>query len=154
MSNLLPKRKNHHLPISVYNYTGLFFITICTCNKSPLFGQIVNDKLFPSPYGLITIQVIEKYKTYYMGLDIRQYVVMPNHVHLLIFQQQTGNNSISLHDFIRRLKGQASKGCGISLWQRGYYDHVIRTENDMYMVMEYIQNNPRKWILDKEYIKK
>jgi len=89
----------------------------------------------------------------YPGIRIQQFVIMPNHIHFLIYRQQINTNpQISLHEFINQLKGQASKKCGISLWQRGYYDHIIRTEDDMRMVMEYIQNNPRKWTLDREYV--
>ena len=155
MPNSLPKRKKHHLPISAYNNTGLFFITICTRNRAPLFGQIMNDELSPTPYGIFITETIEKYKTYYTNIEILQYVIMPNHIHFLIYRQQIDSKpQIELHEFINQLKGNTTKKCGIPLWQRGYYDHAIRTEEDMHMVMEYIQNNPRKWTLDKEYVEK
>ena len=77
--------------------------------------------------------------------------IMPNHVHLIVAIQENKNHSdMSLSQFINLLKGCMSRKYGSSLWQRGFYEHVVRNEADLFRIMEYIENNPLQWELDGE----
>ncbi len=153
MHYTIPNRKNIRLHPFAYENTGLYFITLCTQNRKCLFGSIGDDKLIPSSIGTTVISIIDEYRHHYPGIEIQQYVVMPNHIHFLIFRNP-GNEShaISLSRFISHMKSFITLQCGKSFWQRGFYDHVVRTEQDKLEIMEYIQNNPRKWAMDKEFI--
>ena len=101
-------------------------------------GHIVNDTL----YGM---------KNQYDAVSVIQYVIMPNHVHLIVELQGNRNHSdMSLSQFINLLKGSISRKHGSPLWQRGFYEHVVRNEADLLRIMEYIENNPLQWELDEE----
>ncbi|MBM6702513.1 transposase [Megasphaera elsdenii] len=87
----------------------------------------------------------------YDAVSIIQYVIMPNHVHLVVALQGNKNRSdMNLSQFINLLKGRISRKYGSSLWQRGFYEHVVRNEADLFRIMEYIENNPLQWELDEE----
>ncbi|HWR64966.1 MAG TPA: transposase, partial [Bellilinea sp.] len=93
------------------------------------------------------------------GINIEQYVIMPNHVHLLIVIE-CGENKISLSDVVRRLKSfttrqlnQIYRTENSVLWQRSFYDHVIRDPDDYANVQNYIDLNPWKWKEDDYYSK-
>ena len=149
-----PSRKNIHLKQSVYEENGLYFITICTRDKQCLLGFIEDDFLHPTETGNIVTEEIHALENSRPGLTIPQFVVMPNHIHLLVARERTARGKIpTLERFIGMLKANVTKRCGASIWQRGYYDHIVRTENDLVQIREYIRNNPRKWELDQEYRK-
>ncbi len=151
--HLYPQRKSIHLKSAIYDQNGSYFITICTKGKEKLFGTIEDDILKPTKLGLVVSSIITQMREQYHGLSIPYFVVMPNHVHFLIQRERSARGKIiSLANFIRKFKASCSMQWGNPIWQRGYYDHVIRTEQDRLQIIEYIQNNPRKWELDQEYI--
>ena len=82
---------------------------------------------------------------------------MPDHIHLIleICAQSSGPPraaapAVTLPGVLNTLKGLSSKTVGTRLWQRGYYEHVIRSDADLSETRQYLMNNPRKWMLDKE----
>ena len=82
---------------------------------------------------------------------------MPNHVHLLLTLTECGSGGASpsptITDMVGTLKSQTSRLSGMApLWQRSYYDHVIRNEEDYRQIAEYIETNPAKWSDDEFYI--
>ena len=103
--------------------------------------------------------VVEKYTRSIPGID--HYVIMPNHVHMILKISATNpldgpmwasaptNGTVS--DRIRSWKTLISKAVGCSIWQRSFYDHIIRNERDYITISEYILNNPAKWREDKYY---
>ena len=154
MYSNLRLRKHVHLSPETYEQNNAVFITICTQYRRPLFGVIRDDSLELSPCGQIVSDNINQLINKYPGVQITHSVIMPNHIHLLISRIRTARGKIiSLAQLISQFKGKCSKDCNIALWQRGYYDHVVRTEDERLKIIEYIQNNPRKWSLDQEYVK-
>lgn len=147
---MVQQRKS--LRLSNYNYgnAGIYFITFCTMNKKCILGEVIEGQVHLSPIGNITKCIIEHVIQTNTNMSILQYVIMPNHVHLLIqiHQELPG---WSLGRLISYLKSQVSRGCSISCWQRGYYDHIIRNEKDLARCREYIANNPLRWTFDREY---
>ena len=73
---------------------------------------------------------------------------MPNHIHLIIIKNKTGK---SISEDIRALKSVVSRAVGRPIWQKSFYDHIIRDEEDYLTKAEYIGNNPSKWIEDELY---
>ncbi len=173
----LPKRKLIRLKNYDYSRNGAYFITICTHNRECLFGEIVVGEGFPLPNfstvpnvrlnnnGQIINEYIGKISSKYTSIKIDKYVIMPNHIHLIILinnnnpQTGTGNPSPTIGNIIGWFKYQSTKNInelhgsvGLKLWQRSYHDHIIRNEKDYLKIWEYIDTNPQKWELDCYYI--
>ena len=114
------------------------------------------DNVRLSPYGKITEAAIIAIPKYYPNIELLQYVVMPNHIHLLL-QINTDIEgrpmaAPTISTVMNQTKGVVSKIAGFSVWQKGFYDHVIRSEQDYLDIWNYIEGNPSKWTEDKLYI--
>ncbi|MCQ2441006.1 MAG: transposase [Clostridia bacterium] len=147
---VLLNRKANRLKNFDYSTDGYYFITICTNNKQKLLCDIVGDDahIVPTKYG----KIVEKYILSIKGID--KYVVMPNHIHLII-KNENGTmwaSSPTVSQKIKSFKILTTKSIGKSIFQRSFYDHIIRDENDYLRIWEYIENNPLKWSEDKYYI--
>ena len=96
---------------------------------------------------------IEDIPKHYPIVCVDNYVIMPNHIHLLlqIHSDCSGRSVIAptISTVIRMMKGAASKTVGFSLWQKGFYDHVIRNETDYLDIWNYIDGNPGRWEEDR-----
>ncbi len=81
------------------------------------------------------------------------YVIMPNHVHILLRLEKSDENLKirSVSTVIQQMKGYATKSAGFGLWQKSFHDHVVRGEHDYLKIMEYIENNPIRWKEDCYY---
>ena len=106
--------------------------------------------------GVIVQQSIEDIPKYYSAVSVDHFVIMPNHIHLLL-QTNTdadGRSMIAptISTVVRLMKGTVSKQAGLSVRQKGFYDHVIRNDNDYREIWNYIDGNPSKWVEDKLYI--
>ena len=75
---------------------------------------------------------------------------MPNHIHLLLRLDETPGQA-GIPQIVRQMKAHVSKRAGFSIWQRSYYDHVIRGQKDYDMIWQYIADNPAKWLNDRFY---
>ena len=84
-------------------------------------------------------------------MDVIRYSVMPNHVHLLL-QLSTGEDNPTISWVINQLKGIVTKRAGKRIWQKGFYDQVVRTEAEFLAIGEYIEYNPAKWKTDDYYV--
>lgn len=147
---LHPKRHWTRLRPDMYTQTGMVFLTLCSDRKRPIFGCIENGLLHPTPIGTIVSRQLELFRNRYEGLAVDQSVLMPNHLHMLLARTSKG---IALGQFVNLFKGWSTRTCGCPIWQRGYYDHLVRNVQDEMRIREYMANNPRKWELDKEYYK-
>ena len=143
----LPQRKQNRLQNYDYGQNGAYFITICVKQRKPILSNIVGDDahIVPKKYGYI----FEKYVRNVS--EIEKYVIMPDHVHFII-RIENGSMWAStptkrVDNIVRSLKILTTKEIGESIFQRSYYDHVIRNEQDYREIWHYIENNPRKWIL-------
>jgi REP element-mobilizing transposase RayT len=151
------ERKQIRLKDYDYSMNGAYFITICTKDKKKILGTILSvgddDHIVPkvvlSKYGLI----VEKYIKGINGID--KYVVMPNHIHMII-KINNGtmwSSSPTISQLVKAFKTLVSKEIGHSIFQRSFYDHIIRNEHDYQEIWKYIDENPLKWTLDKYYYK-
>lgn len=158
----LPKRKPVRLKGYDYSQNGAYFVTICTKNRKEILGQIIkgnagNDAgVFPkielSEYG----EIVHKYISRIKGIE--KYVIMPNHVHLIIVIQSEKDGTMwassptqSIPQLIQSFKIMVTKEIGFSVFQRSFHDHVIRNERDYQKIWEYIETNPLRWKEDCFY---
>ncbi|MBO5727085.1 MAG: transposase [Oscillospiraceae bacterium] len=150
-----PKRKLLRLKEYDYSQNGAYFVTICTKDRAPVFGHIVGGGLRAAPYveltsiGAAVEQAILTIPEINPGVECEIYCIMPDHVHLMVVL--TGRHGgRPLPEVIKRFKSYTDhlyrEISGAPLWQRGYYDHVIRNQQDFDAAAEYIQTNPtRRW---------
>jgi REP element-mobilizing transposase RayT len=143
----LPKRKPNRLSEYDYSQNGAYFITLCTKDRKKVLSQIVGDDahIVPKPYGRIAEKYIRNVP------EIEKYSIMPDHIHMIIrlyngsMWASTPTNKIA--SIVRSIKTLTTKEIGESIFQRSYYDHVIRNQRDYDEIWQYIENNPRKWVL-------
>jgi len=157
----LPKRKQNRLTAYDYSTPNAYFITICTENRKNLFWKdvgAVTDRPENVPLtalGIIVRQRIRDIPSHYPAITVDHAVIMPNHIHLLlqINTNADGRSMIAptISTVVRLLKGTVTKEAGFPVWQKGFYDHVIRNDNDYRDIWNYIEGNPGKWSEDKLY---
>lgn len=153
----LPKRKNIRLHNYNYSYNGAYFITICTKNKENLLWKNVGancvrllDQLPLSKIGIVIENEIYKLNTVYENIKVDKYQIMPNHIHLIIFIYEDSNGRTqfapTISRIIKQFKGSITKQIGFSIWQKSFYDRIIRNEKEYQEVWNYIHNNPLKYL--------
>ena len=152
---------NHRktLRLSGYDYgrDGGYFVTICTKERRQCLSLIVGADAFIGPHIQLTDwgKIVERYIRSIPGID--KYVIMPNHVHMIVSlaseegPMKASAPTQSLSDRIRSFKKLASQKIGTAIWQRSFYDHVIRCEEDYRRVWQYIDDNPARWAEDEYY---
>ena len=168
----LPKRKSTCLADYDYSSEGAYFITICTKNKQKILCDIVGDGVYDIPqtnlfqYGNITDKYIQKLSSQYDNIRVDKYVIMPNHIHLIIkifepiknerilngtSQAPSPTNAI-VPKFVSLYKRYCNREIGENIFQRSFHDHLIRDEKDYLKIWNYIDTNPQKWSEDCFYI--
>ncbi len=159
----LPNRKNIRLKNYDYSLNGAYFVTICTHNRKCILSEIVGEGFQALPQIKLSEigKQIEKsiHFTHEKYDCIDKYVIMPNHVHIIVkFYETDRHGNLSLQDIIGRLKSYTtSKYNEINntqyekLWQRSFYEHIIRNEKKYQNICEYIETNPQKWKDDSLY---
>ena len=157
----LPKRKPTRLKNYDYSATGAYFITICTSGRKELLSQIiVGDDAHIVPqnnltgYGLICEKYINNINIKYENVIVDKYVIMPNHIHLIVFLHGTmwaSSPTRSIEQIIRSFKTMVTKEIGKSIWQRSYHDRIIRGEKEHQKIWQYIDTNVIKWETDCFY---
>ena len=162
----LPKRKPNRLAGYDYDRPGGYFVTICTRNRCPVLrrgAHCAPENEFPplTREGRIVETAIQKIEEYHPGVFVDKYVVMPNHVHLLLRIEGNGRRTLcapTAKPLVGRVvwgfKQSATKQIGRSIWQKGYHDHVIRGEEDYLRIWEYVDTNPAKWREDRYYVER
>lgn len=152
------RRKQLRLKNYDYKNNGAYFITICTVGKRHILGKIVGGDAYIAPhielseYGV----TVEKYVKNIKGLDT--YTIMPNHIHMIIrigFDSDgtmwASSPTRGIPQLIKSFKTMVSKECGTTIFQRSYYDYIIRSEPDFTEKQNYILSNPGKWVEDEYY---
>ena len=150
----LPQRKPNRLKAYDYASAGLYFITICTRNHRQILCRIIDAAegaaIELTECGQIVEQTIRAIPEHYTGVSVSRYVIMPNHVHMLLDLHAEDGRMVSAPTVIGSMKRHVSRSVGTAVWQKGFYDHVIRTEADHLLHLQYIEENPRKWIIGKD----
>ena len=166
---MMETRKPNRLKEYDYSMPDAYFVTICTTGKQHLLSTItskggVGEGLCALPQPALT-DIGKKVEESILfinenvaGCTIHKYVVMPNHVHILLeimpVFETGGHRGPPLHKIIGQLKSYTTHQYGQKLWQRSYYDHVIRGEQDYRDVWNYIETNPLRWQEDEYHCEK
>ena len=172
-----PSRKHNRLPDYDYGQEGSYFVTLCTQNRARLFkietpvrnglcavsGNENGTAHRPCPAkgNSIIHKWIRETENKFPNVSIDKYVVMPDHLHLIVTirERQAGRSlpdvmqffkTMTTNEYIRGVKDGALTPFHSKLWQKSYYDHVIRNQQDYNEIWEYIENNPTKWIMIHE----
>ena len=155
MENELQKRKKNRLSNYDYDSCGAYFLTICTSKRENYFwdnvgatiGRPQDIKL--SPCGKIVDEAIRNIPITYSSVLLEQYVIMPDHIHLLlrIGCDEYGRPMVAptMSRIIQQMKGYVTKRIGKSIWQKLFFDHVIRNQRDYEEHVRYIYENPIRW---------
>jgi putative transposase len=139
-----------------YSRSGAYFITICTHHRECIFGEIVDRAMNYNELGNIALSHWHNLATHHPNIEIDESIVMPNHLHGIIIVHES---SKPISEIIRGFKTFSArqinrsldrKGC--PLWQRNYYEHIIRNEDELNNIRQYILNNPTNWQEDKNNI--
>jgi len=165
-NNKVPKRKEIRLKEYDYSANGAYFVTVCIKDKKHLFWE-----KYKTNVGANCVRLYEYQLSYtgcivdkeIKGIDniygdivkIDKYVIMPNHIHMIIiiddFYSGRTQFAPTVSRIIKQFKGAVTKKTGMSLWQKSFYDHIIRNYNDYLETWNYIDSNPQKWADDEYY---
>jgi putative transposase len=144
-----------------YDYTscGMYFMTICTHDRHNLFSDIINDELHLNIFGNIVDRHWLNLSKYHSHIDLDEYTIVPNHLHGIVTIVESSANSASIAEIIRGFKTFSAREInkhrqlrGVPVWQRNYFDRVIRTEKELENIRQYIINNPQNWHTDSQNI--
>jgi len=152
-----------------YSTSAAYFITTCALNRRSVFGRITDGLMRPSALGELVISDLKSLPDRYNQLALDLFVLMPNHLHfnLLIYGKFSAEklglisaDKLDVTDvpsILGRLKAgvtrrfrQQTGRTGFAIWQRNFWDHVIRNDRELEFTREYIQTNVLSWQLDRE----
>ncbi len=156
----LRKRKTPRLQGFDYSRNGAYFITICTKDRAPLFASVGADSISARMIERTFVETIERYE----GVDAPLYVVMPNHFHAIITILRADMESAptisqivqsfkrySTIEYTKMVKNGVLPPFDGQIWQRSFYDHIIRDREDYEEHLRYIRDNPKRWCYDELY---
>ena len=143
MKEYLPRRKNIRLKDYDYSKEGMYFITIFIKNRIELLGKITNNTIKLTKEGVIVEENIKMIKEIYSNIKIDEYIVMPNHIHIILLINKKRDTTISR--VIKQYKESITKKLGYAIFQKLFYEHIIRNEKEYLKIKEYIQNNIANW---------
>lgn len=150
MQKKLPRRKDMRLRCYDYSSEGYYFITICMKNRLEILGKINNeDKIELTKEGKTVQKYIKQIEQIYEIIKVDEYVIMPNHIHMIIVIKEKSNLTISR--LIQQYKGMVTKELGKSIWQKLFHEYIIRGEKDYYVIKNYVRENVAKWKKDIYY---
>jgi REP element-mobilizing transposase RayT len=155
-----PQRKSPRLPTWDYTTEWWYFVTICTKNHVPFFGQMCNGRNILTRLGEVASAHWTQIPLHYPSVELDYFVVMPNHVHgiLILTSPPESINKVgvgqlqpppsgSLGMVVNQYKGGVTRwarqnGVPDFRWQSRYFDHIIRNERGLYQIRKYIEENP------------
>ncbi len=163
----LPARRRLRLPWFDYSSHGTYFITVCTHAKQPLLGVVREARMVENPVGCAVRTTWDHLPTRFPEVELDAFVVMPNHVHGIVVLRRdspirlgsgTKSGSPTLGEVVGAFKSLSARAANRELkrqgpvWQRGYYEHIVRDEDDLNRIRRYIDTNPLFWEKDQERV--
>lgn len=139
MRENLPRRKNIRLKYYDYSQEGMYFITICVKNRTELLGKIIGNRINLTEEGILAKENIKKIEKIYSNIKIDEYVIMPNHIHIIL--KIDSKNGITISRVIKQYKESITKKIGYTIFQKLFFEHIIRNEEEYIQIKEYVQDN-------------
>jgi len=160
-----------------YAQPGIYFVTICTHHRACVLGEIVGDHVRPSARGECADACWRDIPAHFPGVVLDAYVIMPNHIHgILVIHAGSPKDTVSsagatfgapqvggLGTIVAAFKSATTRRVNLAmqtpgspLWQRGYYEHIVRKTNhaalerELSSIREYIYRNPIQWTVDRD----
>ena len=169
----IKERKLNRMRGFDYSQVGHYFVTICSKNRECYFGDVVNDEMKLNQCGKTADLFWRNIPIHFPNIDLDAFIVMPNHMHGIIIvgnnENPVGNNDrCFLHpisnnrnmELIPKILSQYKSSVSREMrkkyddfefkWQKSFYDHIIRDEQSLNNIREYIINNPIKWAMDRK----
>ncbi len=172
-------RRSIRLKAYDYTQAGTYYVTMCTRDRVCWFGDIVDDAMALNAYGVMVRDEWLETECLRDHVELDEFVVMPNHIHAILSLGPMAEREVpaervgtarrapterfgrpiagSLPTIVRAFKSAVTKRInalrgtpGTTIWQRNYYEHVIRDENELNRIRAYIVDNPAKWAIDRE----
>lgn len=165
------ERKSTRLKVYDYSHPGAYFVTVCAHNRECLFGEITGGKIVLNEYGNIVDRCWREIPAHFPQAELDEFVIMPNHIHGIVWiKNSVGANNYSplqipyknIHGTSKTI-GSIIRGFKIgvtkwfrqntdrySVWQRNYYEHIVRDDTELNRIRQYIIENPLKWDIDSE----
>ena len=175
MDKISHNRRSVRLKTYDYSQPGAYFVTICAYNRECLFSEIKDGILILNKYGEIAKDEWERTGRIRPNIVIDHFVIMPNHLHGIIIIDGVGahcnvplqvteqtekfgcSTKNSIPTIVKLFKSTTTKQInelrnipGAVVWQRNYYEHVIRDDAELNRIRQYIMENPLKWDTDSE----
>jgi len=175
----LPHRQRNRLLEYDYGQVGAYFITVCVKDRRAILGKVAVDEktgevsTFLYKAGYVVENEINVLSNIYDNVVVDKYVIMPNHIHMIIIISDVirrgglwppaDTNGLpepieingrpkaapTVSQMMNKFKGSVTKKLGYSIWQKSFYDHVIRDEKDYNVRWIYIDDNPARWAEDE-----
>lgn len=160
-------RRPLRLPDHDYTEAGFYFVTLCTQNRACLLGTVVEGVMRPNPAGQMMADVWTAIPERHAGVDVDEMIVMPNHLHgiVVLLSGERGEpiagghglpavmqrfKALTTTEYIKGVRSLGWRPFAGRLWQRSYFERVIRNERELQAVREYIRRNPAGWQSDRE----
>ena len=167
----IPQRRSIRLPGYDYSSPGAYFLTLCTHRRELILGNVVDGAMSLSRLGEIVEKEWLRTSRIRTEVELDVSVVMPNHMHMIVLLAGSGESAAttrvtdrkprqrlprSLGALVAGFKSAATRRInevrqspGAPVWQRGYYERVVRTETELRRIQEYIVTNPATWSDDR-----
>ena len=173
-------RRSVRLKNCDYAQAGAYFVTICSRQRECIFGDVIDGAMHLNEYGELIHECLYQIPRHFPNIEMDMHVIMPNHFHGIFMINSNCRGEVSspsrnsnkrikkggvtpplrkrtLGQIVAYFKYQTSKQInkirnspGMPVWQRNYFERVIRNENELNKIRQYIQNNPLQWDNDKE----
>ena len=161
-----PRRRSVRLRDYDYSTPGAYFVTICTIKRRCVLGTVADGDFLASRFGRVVDQCWRALVDHYPTIELDSFVIMPNHVHgIVLLTDGQGRAGLkpastkrpSFTEVVRGFKTFSSRRInemrdrpGTPVWQRGFYEHVVRNERELDGIRRYIEGNPAKWAEDED----
>jgi REP element-mobilizing transposase RayT len=145
------RRRSLRLPEFDYSTPGAYFVTVCALDRRCAFGEIVEGEMRMNELGELVAGCWNEIPSHFLNIGLDAFDVMRNHIHGILLFSDAGVGCIRpLQVVVGTFKAAVRRKAGFPVWQRNYYEHVIRCEAELNLVRHYIQDNPAHWLADQE----
>jgi len=143
---LLLKRQHIRLAGCDYSRVGAYFVTLCAVDRKCLFGEIVADAMRLNQIGTVVASCWGEIPKHFPNVTLDEFVVMPNHLHgILLLGDAVAGHARPLPVIVGSFKSAVSRLAGFPVWQRSYWDRIIRSEAELNQARRYTGENPSRW---------
>lgn len=150
----------HHrrsIRLAGYDYTtsGVYFVTCCTRNRECVFGDVIDGAMEINALGRVVVDTWNALPSHYPDIILDEMQLMPNHLHanLVVVGKRHALSEVvrGLKTFSARRINALRGSPGVPVWQRNYYEHIVRNDDELHRTRQYIRSNPLDWENDPEH---